>query len=273
MKVKVIDELGQKRDASIDEVNRIGIDMANSAKQLLLGAATDERDILRAAGLDTNIQEIENARGLNIERERFEGTYGQKVFTEEEVKSICHKYALKLLPTKYYKGGLDPVLASKILEFFKNSKIDSRNYEATQNLYIMAPAKAFNLTKKVNPFRVTLDPVMFYRIHRRNEDPMYVPVHQWGNDFTIFRRVIGAVKFNYWTNLVFGAACKAILALVVFAMFKIDIYNIAPVAWAVVIGTVWHMLYYLFRYGGSEPAPIENSEHKFSENGWNKEFK
>jgi hypothetical protein len=273
MKVKVIDELSRKRDVSVEKVKKAEEGLAVEAKQLLLGASIAERQVLTNAGLDGNIKKHEDAKGINLERERFEGTYGEKVFTEDEVRDICQQYALKLLPSKYYKGGIDPVLGAKIVEFFKKNNIDSGNYEAANNLYIMAPPSAFRLAKKVDPFRVQLDPVLFYRIGRRNDTPMYVPVHQWGNDFTVFRRLIGAVKYNFWTNAVFGTAYKAVILLMIFAMFKINVYNPRPVMIALPIAFLWHLLVYIEMYGGSNgEKPISGSEHKFSQHGWNKEF-
>lgn len=274
MKVKVIDELSRKRDVSVEEIKKAEDGLTVEAKQLLLGASIAERQVLANAGLDDNIKKHEDAKGVNLERERFEGTYGEKVFTEDEVRDICQKYALKLLPSKFYKGGIDPVLGAKIVEFFKKNNIDSGNYEAANNLYIMAPPSAFRLAKKVDPFRIQLDPVLFYRIGRRNDTPMYVPVHQWGNDFTVFRRLVGAVKYNFWTNAVFGTAWKAVVLLMIFAaVFKANVYNVTPTLIALPIAFLWHFFGYMAMYGGSNGTPISGSEHKFSQRGWDKEFK
>lgn len=272
MKVKLIDELSKKRDVSVEEVKKAEEGLTVEAKQLLLGASVAERQVLANAGLDDNIKAHEDAKGVNLERERFEGTYGEKVFTHEEVKEICGKYALKMLPSKFYKGGIDPVLGAKIVEFFKKNNIDSRNYEAANSLYIMAPPSMFRLTRKVDPFRIQLDPVLFYKIGRHDE-PMYIPIHQWGNDFTIFRRLVGAVKYNYWTNAVFGTAYKAVILLMLFALFKVNTYGFLPVMWSLIGGFVWHFFATLAMYGGSNGTPIEGSRHKFSEDGWDKEFK
>lgn len=273
MKVKIMNELGQRRDVSIEENTKMEDRLSNEAKQLLLNAGTEERAVLRAAGLDHNIQEIETQRGINIERTTFEGTYGTKVFTEDEVKSICHKYNLRLLQSKLYKGSIDPVLGAKIVEFFKRSGINANNYEATQNLYVMAPPSVFTLTKKTNPLSVDRDPVLFYRITRRNEKPMYAPIHQWGNDFTIFRRIVGAINYSFATNMVFSVACKLSLFMIVLSLFKVDVMSIKPMITGLVMCSAWHIIYYMINYGGSDGTPIKGSRHKFSKFGWDTEFK
>lgn len=268
MKVKVLDELSQKRNGSIQEdLKNYGL--PNEA-QLLLTASVAERDILREAGLDHNIKKVESAKGINLERDNFENTYARKVFTEDEIKDICQKYNLRLLHSRKYNGTIDTALASRIIEFFKESGVDSHRYEASNNLYIMAPPEMFDAEKK----RQTIsDPIMFYRVAKQGSIPMYVPVHQWGNDFSIIRRINGIINYNFWTHSVYCIARNASAILMIFAIFRVVPYGLLPITLSLILGFIWHIIASAAIHGDSDGSGfIGNQESRFSQGGWNESY-
>ena len=213
MKVDVKTELKQKRDASVEQTHvEAGM---KEVKLLLEGAEREEREILRAAGLDHNIKQIEDKLGIDLERKRFEERVKDTVFTEEEVKDFCFKYNLKFLISKRYKGNVDPILGAKILRFFKENKIDGTSWEAAQNLYIMARAKAFNLDERPI-IEENLDPAIFYRLKdTHGTGYYYTMIHKWGNDFSVARRISGVVNRSKttWAVTVLTLLFVAITAL------------------------------------------------------------
>lgn len=204
-------QLSRGRENSVNDTK----ESVKKIQLLLEGDAIEERKILAEAGLDFNIKKVETQVGVNLVREKKEEQLNAKVFTEAEIKETCIKYNLRFLHSRKYKGSIEPTLGSAILNFFKEKNIDSKSYEAANNLFIMAPSKAFNLEERPKP--APIDPVMFYKMSTTEGD-MYALVHKWGKDFTVFRRLLGAAKESswnwYWTmiilsfvSLTIGTAC------------------------------------------------------------------
>lgn len=267
MKIKVLKELEQKRDSAVDKSEKMLVDPVGEAKLLLLNASSMERQVLREAGLDYNLRAMEEEQGMNMERKTFENSMGEKVFTHGEIRNICIKYGLKFLPSRRYAGKIDPILGAKIIHFFEKAKIDGHKFAAS-NLYIMAPSKAFNLERRPEP--PELDPVLFYKVPTRNGEDMYAPIHQWGNDFTILRRMTGIVKRNMNTWLIYQTCLKGLIILAVLSVFTpLDIRWMLPLSLGV--GFMWQFVYYLTKYG--EDKWEEKTKDMFSEQGWDQEYK
>lgn len=201
IKVDVTTELDAVKSDSIKKAENA---TADGYKMLLDGAYMEERSMLKEAGLDTNLNVIEKQFGINLERKKLEAKMDGDVFSEKEIMELCIKYRLKFLKSEHYRGHIEPTLGAKIVKFFKDKKIDGMSWEARNSLYIMAPPPAFNLERRPDPPRV--DPIMFYKIST-GEGNMYTMVHKWGNDFTIFRRLLGAIfetkKTWFWSLTVF----------------------------------------------------------------------
>jgi hypothetical protein len=199
-------------------------------KLLMDASASEEREILKAAGLDFNIKEVETRISMNVTREKHEADLGRKVFTESEIKSTCLKYNLRFLESKNYKGTIEPDLGAVILKFFKDNNITGGNYVAENSLYIMAPMNAFNLTENREPKKI--DPVLFYRIYTP-DGPMYALIHKWGKDFTVFRRIMGLARETSWSwNWFKTCVCFVVFCLIGFA------YGINPFSWWALLSNV-----------------------------------
>lgn len=204
----------------------------NEAKLLLAGTEQEERTLLKEAGLDGNFKQIEKEVGINLEREKFETNLKSKFFTLEEIKEFCMNYKLRFLPSNRFKGTIDPTTGAKLVRFFKERNIDGASHEASSNLFIMAPEKAFNLDEVKRPIKND-DPVLFYRV-RSAEGDMYAIIHKWGNDFSITRRLLGIIYKNMY-NLMFSRAVFNFI--VINSIFAISMCN--PLHWLpLVISTV-----------------------------------
>lgn len=261
MRINVEKELQKERNLSVTEAEKS--ENIEGIKLLLENTANDERKILRDAGLDHNIKQIEKEVGINLERKKFEEKIEGTLFTEEEIENLCLKYNLRFLRSNKYNGHIEPILGSKILNFFKSKNIDSKSYEAENNLYILAPAKAFNLERLPKPPRKT-DPAIFYRM-TTNEGNMYALIHRWGNDFTVFRRFSGIVNMNELNYNIFHGGLKLAFLLVFFSIWfnpaHIVTFSLCLLA---AIGLQ-------FASWGTMRESLGSTKHElqFTENNWN----
>lgn len=258
-------DLSRERKSSVDETNT----KSESIKLLIEGNAIEERNILREAGLDFNIKKVETQVGVNLTRSKKEEQLGSKVFTIDEIKKTCIHYGLRFLQSKYYKGTIEPTLGATILDFFKSKGIDGRSHEASYNLYIMAPAKAFNLEERPDP--PVIDPVMFYKISTTEGD-MYALVHKWGKDFTVLRRIIGSARETSWHWFWFRIAMAFIISTVGSAAIGFNpFFPMVIICNLLIAGAaigLWNALYV-----GEGSTNWENYRKSFSRDGWNSEYK
>lgn len=181
-KVDIVKELEQNREGSKKKVEAV----VKDTQLLLESSESKEREALRIAGLDHEIQIVNSERGREIEREDAEAQYGGKVFTSDEIRELCMKYDLKLLKSRRFSGRIDPVLGKKVSDFVEKHHQEIGGHSS--DFYIMAPGHSFNLEeRKPRPPR-NVDPVLLYKIPRKEE---YVFIHKWGKDFTVWRRLRG----------------------------------------------------------------------------------
>jgi hypothetical protein len=237
---------------------------AEEIKLLIDGSSIEERNILKEAGLDFNVAGVEKVLGVNMVRSKKEIELDAKVFTEDEIRTACIKYDLRFLQSRYYKGKIEPNLGKKILEFFANKNIDGKNHEAHNNLYIMAPKKAFNLEAMPNPPQ--LDPMMFYKMST-TEGEMYAVVHKWGKDFTPFRRILGAARETSWHWFWFRTLMVFLASTLTTALFYNPISLEALFINACVAGAVvgvWNLIEV-----GDESSSWSNYSESFNRNAWN----
>lgn len=126
------------------------------------------------------------------------GLSPRRIFSENQIKSICMKYRLRFLPTCYYKGEVDVRGCSVNLEALKKAmeKDPKRTVMSPKSIsdrmFIVAPASSFRLTRK------PVDPLLFFKV----SDEKYYLLHKWGNDLSVFRRLISyRLEFFYYIAL------------------------------------------------------------------------
>lgn len=272
--VNIKDELTKNRDKSIDNANMSA--NVHEVKKLLAGREIKEREVLKEAGLDHNLKQVEEVLGINLERERFEERIGENVFTEDEIKSISLKYNLKFLQSKRYKGSIEPQLGAKILRFFEEKKIDSINYEANNNLYILAPATAFNLDERpLPPKPARIDPAIFYKMTGPREvGTYYVMIHKWGNDFTVARRIMGVILEHKWRWASLFMLSVATVILSIIAMFGFNPFLPVPMIFSGIVAFLTLLIGWGTRMGitvdgSTDRAKSDKFNLRFSRHGWN----
>lgn len=120
----------------------------------------------------------------------------ENVFSLNQIKSVCEKFRLRLLDTKYFKGEIPVEAFQKVQELEDKTKVHFNNF------YIMAPSSLFELEDAQN------DPLLFVRIA---EDKFYL-IHKWGTDLSWTRKIICFPMRNWFSFLGTILAFSLILA-------------------------------------------------------------
>ncbi len=219
-----------KEAIDMSEADRFVEDVSD----LLQEEARDERELLSAAGLDQQQQELERIRTFHSTRRELKSKTGAPVvLTEAEVKALCIRYRLRCLPSKFYGGTIDPLLGRKLKKFLASLGTTTPVEDAKSRLHVMAPMKAFRLTT----VKRQEDPVLFYR----DDSGFYVMIHKWGNDFTIFRRALGWLfKSVLRWRLLMHLLTIAVAGPLLWWGIKHESLAVAiPTAVALLITTIW----------------------------------
>lgn len=160
--------------------------LVDSVKSLLIGYSSEQDEILKQAGLSSN--PVESRLTEDYKRTKAsEEVYKAESFTGTQIKELCNKYNLKMLPTTYYKGAVPADTADYLKEFCDKNKLAITNRE----LFMLAPVEMFN-TKTVPD--IQKDPILFYRTYKQYnnqeaaEKDVFSQVHNWGDDFKESRK-------------------------------------------------------------------------------------
>lgn len=194
-------------------------------KALLLEAANEDIQTYKEIGLNSNIFiDAEESKAKRLAKA--EAIYNQRTFEGSEIKDLCDKYYLKLLPISNYRGEFPSDLAKKIREY--GETIGSTPKEMSGHLFILGPPNLFKTTKDKKPVRLSRDPILFYREpnpQRREwdstEEDIFMQICNWGNDFSFLRR------FAVLTESVYGGeestvrGTVTIVSLMIFLIFAI----------------------------------------------------
>lgn len=185
-----------------------------------------EKDIrmLRDIAPNSTLCQSESERAAIMELERKEEYLNGRVFTYDQIITLGAKYRLKFLPTERYKSYIDPGVIPEIRDLQRAKDVQRKKdqavkrnmtldeYEASgqhtefqfdahelkNNFFILAPGSMFK-TEKTKAFSIKpKDPIMFYR----EDGTHYRLIKKWGNDFSVFRRLLGFVTKS-WATYVF----------------------------------------------------------------------
>ena len=118
------------------------------------------------------------------------------IFTLTQIKSVCEKFRLRFLDTKFFKGEI-PVEALK-----KIQQLEDETNVHFNNFFIMAPSSLFELEDAQN------DPLLFVRIA---DDKFYL-IHKWGSDLSWTRKVLCFPLRNWFSFLGTILAFSIVLA-------------------------------------------------------------
>lgn len=113
-----------------------------------------------------------------------------RVFSIDDIKTICVNFRLRFLDSKYFKMEelpYDAVIAIKSLEKHLGEEV--------KHIKIVGSAKFFKLEDRHK------DPLIFARI----DDDNYYLIHKWGNDFPWYKKLI-AYPFRSVLSLILTMA-------------------------------------------------------------------
>ena len=170
-------------------------DSVQEVKLLLAGEDLEDQRILRHLGSNSTVMQLENFTGDNIEWEQLEKEYGQ-VFTIDQIEKLAIDYRLRFLNSNSFIGDMDRQVTAKIKEFSKETNTSLDEQTLRKKFYILSVPSSFSLQKvKATRFDewkerrrlAALDPVLFYQI----DETHYRLIHQWGKEFTAWRRLLG----------------------------------------------------------------------------------
>lgn len=272
MKVSIDKELEKK---SQEEKKKFNIDPINEVKLLLAGESSEDARILRGLSQNSQFNRIENLRGTQIELENLENEYQGKVYTLDQIESLCVDYRLRFLQSRLFTGSYDVEVAAKIKDFAKETKSPIDDYTLGRRFYVMAPSDMFSLTTEKYlskaDLRRQMDPAIFYQIDQNH----YRLVHKWGNDFTIFRLIEGfrwKSWWNYqWFNTVMMMPVLAFLFLVFFETPAAQISN-HPIGTFLSVSIV-SFIVALLGFGVWKQDEGDAIEGYFTKTNWNSDKK
>lgn len=230
-------------------------------KLLLAANGQQEQEVLREFGLNDALIEVETNRGELIQLEKFKQEYGT-CFNIKDIKKLAIDYNLKFLPLNLYNGGVDPLLARKILDFCTEHDLDYRAEAHSDSFYVLAPYADFkletNFHKKPEPRPiVTLDPLLFYKCDRNEE--IWTYMYKWGSEFTPWR-LMSSMKYVS-TPLYFLHHFLIMFCLTAFILPFIPTIMTASFAvtamWMAGIAAVWSIVL-LFRRAGAKHSNFKD---------------
>lgn len=264
LKVDITKEVIKKRESS----KKDAVNIVKETQLLLEGDAQQEREILKKIGLGHQIKKAERVNVIDLERKTFETEYGGEVVMQEhEIKELCIKYDLKFLPTEKFKGHTDLNIGPRIRRFVEKNNINP----SKGDFFIMAPGKTFNLEDRPKPVKDS-DPILFYKIPNNTEERMFVMVHKWGNDFTIFRRLRGLVLENVTSFVISHITIGFFVALLGCNLLDNDYsIGIGNIILSSLIAIAYAGILLLIRAGGDRSGRELNDV--FNVNLWNSIYK
>jgi len=190
-----------------------------------------------------------------------------RIFSIDQIKSVCLNYRLRLLPTRHYRGDVDITLPQRVLKFYKDineeiteEKFDSKFYQKNDVFYICAPKESFKLQERPK------DPLFFHKL----SDNYYYLIHKWGNDLSLGRWMQGFFYRNMWTN------AFSILLIVISTMTMIawafNIHHWGLSLFAGIICGIWFGIINVQRVD-DEWSEDHGKSTVFSKDTWNSVFK
>lgn len=140
--------------------------------------------------LEAELQALQAKKKSLMERIATNG----EVVLYSEIRMLAQRYALRFLPSSSYSSYYPHGMGQAIEDCKAKNEITSQ-----VEGFILAPSKAFKLENR--------DPILFIKptnwmSRMVEDDDKYYVVKKWGKDFTIFRRILGAVGPWFYTRCV-----------------------------------------------------------------------
>jgi hypothetical protein len=264
MKVSIEKELEKKVQSQ-----KLTFDPVNEVKLLMESHETEKTRILRGLSNSSQFSRVEKLMGKQMDLEKLENTYDGRVYTIEQIKDLCIDYNLRFLPSRYFTGSFDIEVAGKILEFSSKTNTSVDEYTLKNSFFVMAPQEMFTLKDEKYITKRELDPAIFYKI----DDTHYRLIHKWGDDFTIFRLLMGYRFRSWWHHQWFNTT----MVLPIFALITIMLFgskNVFDHPISLTLFTItMSFLFSYFRWGWGKHDEGDEVGGFFNRKNWNSDSK
>lgn len=243
--MNLTDKLIEKRNES----QETGLEFLKQSQKLLGDTSVKENMLLKDIGLGEHIKVAESKVEEQILHETFTQKYEGDIFKLEDIEKVAMEYRLFMKPAKFYRGKIPNDLGAVVLRLVEkhNLSINDSHHSDSGKFYVLAPPTMFSNARtigdKVNMILAETsrdtkkffesvkdpDPVIFYKVG----DNHFMLLKQWGADFTIGRRILGALtQSNVLAK--WGMLLAPIFALL--AVIRFFVYGSAK-GWFLVQGT------------------------------------
>lgn len=226
---QILDKGIKKNDKDL-----ISASAVNEVKLLLESNAMEDLHLLQTAFPNsTNVSLIkENVDRVQVKK--LSAIHNGDIYTKDEIKQICLKYRLRFLSSNYFKGNIPVELLQELKSKFTVANKLSQYAAAREgtlqnNLFMLAPSSMFTgtnyLEKKKKDLREAkrlrnLDPACFVKI----EEDKYLFIKEWGNSFSIFRRLLGSLTAKVKTlDIIYSLGIFLYLLVGIVVLAKIGI--------------------------------------------------
>lgn len=230
--------------------------LLNQANELLENNAEGDLTLLKSVGFGNAISASRNVQYEADHKKRLLSKLNDpRIFTKDEIRTLCINYGLRFLPVKYYEGSVPSNIAAKIREAYEVNGMTipeqdpyyRERYEPN-DLGIIAPKESFRLQEKPK------DPLLFLKLH----DGTYYLVAKWGDDLSVMR---------YLYNIPCRSVSSALWTLVgLIVSFILCVVYITSAWWVLsvfALSTIAMIVYIAVYLNGEEKSNDETYDSKF----------
>ncbi len=222
-------------------------------KDMLAQECKTESNALQRLGIPR--QKIVMGQRSWLQQCRLNQTYHGGVYHQDDVRSICLDYQMRMLPSHLYTGPVDPLFGPKVRRFEQQQQLTTK--EAAGNYFIVAPAETFALEERQRPIE-NIDPLLLYKV----DDHFYKLVHQWGADLHVFRYVNSWRHRSLLHMTAHWMLVTFMLAMMLLGFFVPDLGSAALIA-TLISGLIGWM-----HFSSLHDQPKE-VQHLYSKYNWN----
>jgi hypothetical protein len=172
-------------------------DSKNDSDTVLLEAYNEEKHILEDLDMSHNKSNTCEDKKQRLTNTRlFEEKFKKDSYTGHQVKEVCERYGLRVLPTSKYLGIIPSNFSTVVSEFKETNKLQLSSYD----FFVMAPEVCFEEKGKHSVADLTL----FYRKsneystynNKIDEDDVLVEIKTWGGDYGLLRELSVVTTLN-----------------------------------------------------------------------------
>lgn len=167
--------------------------IVDSSRLLSNAKIQDQKKILEIWGLDEEIKNVATIKGGEIDRKEVEEATNTRVYTSEEIKTLCVNWDMRFVPINQIRpflknGKFKYILSDKTVEYLNKEKEEDERVKMSE----FEAGKFFSLVSRSELKRKIKDDdepalMLFYKTDSNSE--FYSHVYTWGK-----------MKYNYWNS-------------------------------------------------------------------------